>query len=185
MPRSRSTYLRPLALAVIAAAAALAIPASASAWPASGTYQGTVGDDPHDDLALAVVGTRRVKRKLVHEISSLAATVGMDCTESFGDSIEDTTYTFNHLALTKVKSRFNFKLTGKAARGARTFTVRGSVVGQTVFGSFRVDERRRAGNQDGFGALNRRGKVRCTTDVQPFFLGLLPSDLLGGPVPFD
>ena len=47
-----------------------------------------------------------------------------------------------------------------------------------VGGTLRVDELRRPGNLDGFGRLDARGKVHCTTDIEAFSLPLVPGDLL-------
>ena len=167
----------PLALGV-AAAAALAIPASAwAAQPTNGSYQGTVGDDPHE-TGTAFVGTKRQKRVRFQEVSSLRVTVEMLCDESFGQSISDTSYTFRHLPVIKKRGRYTFSLSQRTLRGARRVTIRGVISGDVVAGTLRVDERRRAGSLDAFGRLQPRGRVGCTTDAEPFVLPLVPGDLM-------
>jgi hypothetical protein len=166
----------PLALGV-AATAALAIPASAGAQPTNGIYQGTLGDDPHE-TATASVGNKRQKRVTFQEVSALQVSVEMLCDEGFGQSISDANYTFRHLRIVKKRGRYTFTLSQRTSRGARLVTVRGVIAGDVMAGTLRVDERRRAGTLDGFGPLNPRGRVRCTTDAEPFQLPLVPGDLL-------
>ena len=161
----------------LAAAAALTIPASAWAKPTNGIYQGTLGDDPHE-TATAAVGNKRQKRVIFQEVSALQINVEMLCDESFGQSISDASYTFRHLRIVKKRGRYTFTLSQRTSRGARLVTIRGVIAGDIMAGTLRVDERRRAGTLDGFGALNRRGRVRCTTDAEPFQLPLVPGDLL-------
>jgi hypothetical protein len=167
----------PLALAV-AAAATLAIPASASAAkPTNGSYQGTVGDDPHE-TGTALVVSKRQRRVTFQEISSLRVTVEMLCDERFGQSISDASYTFRHLRIVKKRGRYTFSLSQRTLRGARRVTIRGVISGDVVAGTLRVDERHRPGSLDAFGRLQPRGRVGCTTDAQPFALPLVPGDLL-------
>src|SRR2546423_1316423 len=120
----------------------------------------------------------RAAREAFQEISALQVTVEMVCDESFGQSISDANYTFRHIRIVKKRGRYTFTFSQRTSRGARLVTIRGVIAGDIVAGTLRVDERRRAGTLDGFGSLNRRGKVRCTTDAEPFQLPLVPGDLL-------
>jgi hypothetical protein len=168
---------RPVA-GVVAVAATLAIPASAwAAQPTNGSYQGAVGDDPHE-TGTAFVASKRQRRVIVQEVSSLRVTVEMLCDESFGQSISDASYTFRHLRVVKKRGRYTFSLSQRTLRGARRVTIRGVISGDVVAGTLRVDERRRAGSLEAFGRLQPRGRVGCTTDVEPFVLPLVPGDLL-------
>ena len=57
-------------------------------------------------------------------------------------------------------------------------TVSGVIAGDVVGGTLRVDELRRPGTLDGFGALSASGRVHCTSDRESFSLPLVPGDLL-------
>ena len=171
-------------LALGAAAVALAVPAAASAAPTNGVYQGTIGDYPHANTT-AFVGNVRQKRKVFQEVSVLLAVVPMLCDESFGQSIFDTTYVLRHLRIARKRGRYVFsqdqrtvRRVGKRRVTVRRVTVSGVISGDVVSGTLRVDELRRRGNLDGFGRLDARGKVHCTTDPEPFSLPLVPGDLL-------
>ena len=177
MPAWRIFGRGPLVVGV-AAAAALVIPASAwGAKPTNGIYQGTVGDDPHE-TGTAAVGNKRQKRVVFQEVAALQVNVEMLCDERFGQSISDASYTFRHLRIVNKRGRYTFTLSQRTSRGARVVTIRGVIRGDILAGTLRVDERRRAGSLDGFGPLNPRGRVRCTTDAEPFALPLVPGDLL-------
>jgi hypothetical protein len=176
--RARTIFSRGPVAVGVAAAAALTM--SAPAWaakPTNGIYQGTIGDDPHEN-ATAAVGNKRQKRVVFQEVSALQVNVEMLCDESFGQSISDASYTFRHLRIVKKRGRYTFALSQRTSRGARVVTIRGVIAGDVMAGSLRIDERRRAGTLDRFGSLNRRGRVRCTTDAEAFQLPLVPGDLL-------
>jgi hypothetical protein len=192
-----------IGLVALVAAAALAVPRAASAAPTNGIYQGTIGDDPQEN-ATAFVGTvskrvfKRVRGKRVRvrvrvqEITAFQATVGMVCNERFGQSSSEVPYSFRHVPIVRKRGRYTFTLSQRTVkrlrtrRGGRTVvrrvtvrrvTLKGVIAGN-VGGTLRVDELRRRGTVDGFGALSPAGPVRCSTDVLPFSLPLTPPDLL-------